>query len=92
MAGHVGTRVSDDLAQKLDLMRQLKGLNSVSDVIRIYIEEGIERDAKDIQAKVEARLAAEAERMQQLVAALSAPPAPDSEDAADEDADADPTA
>lgn len=81
-AGHVGTRVTEDLANKLELMKDLKGLNSVSDVIRIYIEEGMARDLENIEAKVEARLVAEAERMKALVTAAKAPPAPDADDAA----------
>lgn len=82
MAGHVGTRVSDDLSKKLDLMKDLKGLNTVSDLVRHYIEEGLERDSADIEAKVEERLASERERMLGLIDAMKAPAEPDSEDVA----------
>lgn len=83
MAAHVGARVSDDLQNRLELMKDLKGLNTVSDLVRHYVEEGLERDSADIEAKVEERLAAERERMSALVASFKAPPAPDSEDADD---------
>lgn len=80
MAAHVGARVSDDLQNRLELMKDLKGLNTVSDLVRHYVEEGLERDSADIEAKVEERLAAERDRMQALVASFKAPPGPDSED------------
>ncbi len=86
MAQHVGSRVSDDLHKKLDFMRQLKGYPTISDLVREYVEQGLERDAKDIETQVEERLAAERQRMTELVAALSAPATPDSEDVAAEQA------
>ncbi len=78
-APHLNARASEELMSKMDFMRQLKGLDSVSDLVRLYCEEGLERDAKDIEKQVEARLAAERERMEAMVAAFSAPATPEVE-------------
>lgn len=73
MAKHISTRVTDDFMEKLDFMAQLKGKDSVSELVREYVEAGLQADAKDIEAQVQARMEAERQRMERIVTAFQTP-------------------
>lgn len=82
---HFSTRVSALTYAKLDLMKDLQGMESISDLVRKYVEQGLKLDSVDIEQKVEERLAAERKRLQAVVASMGSV----EEEGDDEDEDED---